>query len=138
VPMTRRFWLPAIAMAGMCVSVSAKTQSRELWRGGWMHRQPARSKDTRRPRAWRAATPFSWSSIHGSRPTPSKYSGFGWYGGTGGRLIVPAVTRQGRVQPDPFRDAGTGLIECNWVDPYIVRTARRRPTHGSAGSISQS
>lgn len=48
---------------------------------------------------------------------------FGWYGGTGGRLIVPAVTRTGRVQPDPFRDPATGLIECDWTDPYVVQTA---------------
>jgi hypothetical protein len=46
----------------------------------------------------------------------------GWYGGAGARLVVSHIQRPGVRQPIPDPDAETGLIECNWSDPYIVTT----------------
>ena len=46
----------------------------------------------------------------------------GWYGGTGGRLIAPAVQLAGTAQPScPTVDSTTGLIECNWTNPYVLQ-----------------
>ncbi|BAY13120.1 N,N-dimethylformamidase beta subunit family domain-containing protein [Calothrix sp. NIES-2098] len=45
----------------------------------------------------------------------------GWYGGAGGRQIVSAIPRVGVKQPAPIVDEVTGLIECNWKDPYILK-----------------
>lgn len=45
----------------------------------------------------------------------------GWYGGAGARKMGPSVTRSGRLQPTPFPDPETGLIECPWVDPYVLK-----------------
>ncbi|BAZ53359.1 Ig domain protein group 1 domain protein [Nostoc sp. NIES-4103] len=45
----------------------------------------------------------------------------GWYNGAGGRLILPAIQRIGVKQPNPIVDQVTGLIECNWKDPYILK-----------------
>ncbi len=44
----------------------------------------------------------------------------GWYGGTGARQMLDAVTRPGIPQPIPAPDPTTGLIECLWTDPYVL------------------
>ena len=44
----------------------------------------------------------------------------GWYGGQGGRSMGPPVTLTGVVQPSPTVDPVTGLIECNWAQPYTL------------------
>src|SRR6185312_6218223 len=45
----------------------------------------------------------------------------GWYGGTGGRLIAPAMQLAGTAQPSCPTVDSTGLIECNWANPYVLR-----------------
>ena len=47
----------------------------------------------------------------------------GWYGGAGARLVVGAIQRKGTAQPIPEPDPETGLIECDWTDPYLLITA---------------
>src|SRR5262245_59595889 len=42
----------------------------------------------------------------------------GWYQGLGARQVMGPVTRDGMIQTMPDPDAVTGLIECNWLDPY--------------------
>lgn len=44
----------------------------------------------------------------------------GWYDGKGGRRVKPPIHRPGVVQDLPSPDAQTGLIECNWKDPYTL------------------
>ncbi|MEB3182388.1 MAG: N,N-dimethylformamidase beta subunit family domain-containing protein [Nostocaceae cyanobacterium] len=45
----------------------------------------------------------------------------GWYGGAGARQIIPPITRGGIAQPPPIVDEDTGLIECNWQSPYVLK-----------------
>ena len=45
----------------------------------------------------------------------------GWYGGTGGRRITSPVQVAGTAQPAPYNDSVTGLIECNWTNPYVLQ-----------------
>lgn len=45
----------------------------------------------------------------------------GWYGGAGGRQITPIIKRKAVKQPPPIVDQVTGLIECDWQDPYILK-----------------
>jgi hypothetical protein len=47
----------------------------------------------------------------------------GWYGGAGARLVVGNIRRTGIKQTIPEADAETGLIECDWTDPYTLTTA---------------
>jgi len=42
----------------------------------------------------------------------------GWYGGAGGRRMTEAVERTTVPQPVPQPDPLTGLIECDWSDPW--------------------
>src|SRR2546425_8785188 len=44
----------------------------------------------------------------------------GWYGGKGGRQVLGAQTRPGVHQVTPTADPVTGLIECNWTDPFRI------------------
>ncbi|BAZ28103.1 Ig domain protein group 1 domain protein [Cylindrospermum sp. NIES-4074] len=44
----------------------------------------------------------------------------GWYGGAGGRQMASAIKRTAVKQPLPIVTQATGLIECNWRDPYIL------------------
>lgn len=44
----------------------------------------------------------------------------GWYGGAGGRRVFDADDIAGRVQPVPSPDPVTGLIECQWTNPYTI------------------
>jgi hypothetical protein len=44
----------------------------------------------------------------------------GWYGGAGARRMMPTITRTGVQQPLPSPDPDTGLIECQWTDPYTL------------------
>ncbi len=45
----------------------------------------------------------------------------GWYGGLGGRRMTSAVQLTGIAQPPPSNDSVTGLIECNWTNPYVLQ-----------------
>lgn len=44
----------------------------------------------------------------------------GWYGGLGGRRMTEAIQRSGVKQPPPYEDEDSGLVECNWLDPYVL------------------
>jgi hypothetical protein len=44
----------------------------------------------------------------------------GWYGGAGGRRVADPVIRTGFQQAVPTPDPVTGMIECNWIDPYTI------------------
>ena len=44
----------------------------------------------------------------------------GWYGGAGARLVLGGIVRQSVTQPAATVDALTGLVECNWTDPYVL------------------
>src|SRR5262249_19986246 len=44
----------------------------------------------------------------------------GWYGGAGAREVMSPVIGAGAVQPMPIPDPVTGLIECNWTNPYFL------------------
>jgi len=44
----------------------------------------------------------------------------GWYGGRGMKRIMPAVARRGLAQAAPIVDSASGLIECDWQDPYTL------------------
>jgi hypothetical protein len=42
----------------------------------------------------------------------------GYYGGLGGRRMLPTITRTGTVQPACPMDS-LGMVECNWTNPYV-------------------
>ena len=44
----------------------------------------------------------------------------GWYGGRGERSMMPPITRHGMAQAPPVMDSASGLIECDWQDPYVL------------------
>jgi hypothetical protein len=44
----------------------------------------------------------------------------GWYNGLGARKMLGPIIRTGTRQTIPAPDATTGLVECNWVDPYVL------------------
>jgi hypothetical protein len=44
----------------------------------------------------------------------------GWYGGAGARRMMSTVTLPGTRQPMPTPDPVTGLIECQWTNPYTL------------------
>lgn len=44
----------------------------------------------------------------------------GWYAGRGMKRMMPAVTRRGLAQAPPVVDSASGLIECDWQDPYTL------------------
>ena len=44
----------------------------------------------------------------------------GWYGGTGGRLVLGPKTLPGVQQVMPSPNPDTGIIECDWVQPFRI------------------
>ncbi|HVQ15561.1 MAG TPA: N,N-dimethylformamidase beta subunit family domain-containing protein, partial [Vicinamibacterales bacterium] len=44
----------------------------------------------------------------------------GYYGGLGARRMMPTISRAGRVQIIPSPAPVTGLVECDWADPYVL------------------
>ena len=44
----------------------------------------------------------------------------GWYGGRGMKSMAPPITRRGLAQAPPVMDTASGLIECDWQDPYVL------------------
>ena len=42
----------------------------------------------------------------------------GWYGGAGGRSVLPPTVLDGMLQPMPTPNPATGMIECQWTNPY--------------------
>src|SRR5260370_33017295 len=58
----------------------------------------------------------------------------GWYGGMGGRLMMPSVVRTGTQQPMPSPDPVTRLLECQWDDPYVLHIPKSSdPTDCASG-----
>jgi len=45
----------------------------------------------------------------------------GWYGGVGGRKMMPTARLPGVPQPMPEPDPTTGLIECHWKSSYTMK-----------------
>ncbi|HKW95364.1 MAG TPA: N,N-dimethylformamidase beta subunit family domain-containing protein, partial [Methylomirabilota bacterium] len=50
----------------------------------------------------------------------------GWYGGAGARRVAGPLSRPGIRQSTPTPDASTGLLECDWREPYRLATADDR------------
>ena len=46
----------------------------------------------------------------------------GWYAGTGARRVAGPIVRNGIVQDVPSPDPVTGMVECDWRDPYRLET----------------
>jgi hypothetical protein len=44
----------------------------------------------------------------------------GWYNGRGMRRMADAIRLSGVSQPAPYLDPSSGLVECNWRDPYVL------------------
>ena len=59
----------------------------------------------------------------------------GWYGGKGARQVTPQIIRTGIKQPPPIINQATGLIECDWLDPYILQIpdSQKDPTAWTSG-----
>ena len=49
----------------------------------------------------------------------------GWYDGLGGRRMNDPIVRKGIKQSAPREDEASGLIECDWKEPYILRIGDR-------------
>jgi hypothetical protein len=43
----------------------------------------------------------------------------GWYKGLGGRQMTDPVDVPGTVQTIPAPDSNTGVVDCNWINPYV-------------------
>jgi hypothetical protein len=46
----------------------------------------------------------------------------GWYAGAGARRLTGPIVRNGIVQSVPSPDPETGLVDCDWRDPYRLDT----------------
>lgn len=44
----------------------------------------------------------------------------GWYDGAGAKLMMGPIKRTGQTQVMPSPDPETGLIECDWADPFVL------------------
>ena len=59
----------------------------------------------------------------------------GYYQGLGGRRMTAPVTLTGVKQTMPTPDPATGLIECNWIQPYVLNIpSPADPTDWMSGS----
>jgi hypothetical protein len=57
----------------------------------------------------------------------------GWYGGAGGRLLLGPVHLAGELQPPPHVDPTTGMVECDWKDPYELTIPALAVTDWASG-----
>jgi len=46
----------------------------------------------------------------------------GWYQGLGARRVFPPVMVNGTVQSVPSPNGTTGLVDANWINPYVLDT----------------
>src|SRR6266478_4715886 len=60
----------------------------------------------------------------------------GWYAGLGGRRMLPTIQLSGTAQtPCPVVDTTTSLLECNWINPYVLNVPYdpNDPTNWASG-----
>ncbi len=60
----------------------------------------------------------------------------GWYGGLGGRRMLPTIQLSGTAQTAcPVVDTTTSLLECNWINPYVLNVPYdpNDPTNWASG-----
>ena len=46
----------------------------------------------------------------------------GWYGGLGGRRVMGPIQVTGTQQIVPSPDPATGLVDCDWINPFTLTT----------------
>jgi hypothetical protein len=46
----------------------------------------------------------------------------GWYQGLGARRVAGPIEQPGTAQVIPTMDAQTGLVDCAWVNPFVLQT----------------
>jgi len=46
----------------------------------------------------------------------------GWYGGLGGRRVMGPIQGDGTRQIVPTPDPSTGLVDCDWTNPFTLMT----------------
>jgi hypothetical protein len=58
----------------------------------------------------------------------------GWYGGKGGRQVAGPIVRAGFIQPECMNDSTVHLVECDWLDPYLLKVPNTNdPTDWASG-----
>lgn len=59
----------------------------------------------------------------------------GWYGGMGARRMTNAVSLAGTKQTIPSPNSSTGLVECKWINPYVLNIPNNTsdPTDWASG-----
>src|SRR6266436_1769545 len=60
----------------------------------------------------------------------------GWYAGLGGRRMLPTIQLSGTLQTTcPVVDTTTSLLECNWINPYVLNVPYdpNDPTNWASG-----
>jgi cellulose synthase/poly-beta-1,6-N-acetylglucosamine synthase-like glycosyltransferase len=90
----------------------------------WMLTTPARHREIEGYASLASVNRGETISLFVHTEAPSFVARFyrmGWYGGAGAREVAEPVRRVGRRQPPPFVDATTGLVECRWEDPIVLR-----------------
>lgn len=59
----------------------------------------------------------------------------GWYQGLGARKVFGAVALPGTRQVIPDMDKDTGLIDCDWINPFILNTTNEDEPFGWLSGI---
>jgi hypothetical protein len=127
------FTIPALALAPL--SGVAKHRSRnpiieeneKRGTSDWLLTNAAENREIEAYASWTSIDRGSPIQIFANTAEPSyKLEVFrvGWYGGAGGRRVFGPVTLGGTQQVTPKPDPVTGLIECDWKDPFTLYTDR--------------
>ncbi len=63
-----------------------------------------------------------WVHTFAPHYTPEVFR-VGWYQGLGARRVAGPVTARATPQRMPMAESATGLVDCAWVHPFVLRTA---------------
>jgi hypothetical protein len=102
----------------------AELENARLGTRAWQISNPARHREIEGFASQASVNRGEEISFFVSTPEPTyaiEIFRMGWYGGTGGRVLMAPVVRTGKMQTMPEPDPQTGRIECQWVDPYVLR-----------------
>jgi hypothetical protein len=101
------------------------TENRQVGTADWLLTNPATSREIEGYASATSVNRGDSISLYINTPASSfalQVYRMGWYQGLGARLVIGPIELPGVIQAMPEMDLLTGLVDCAWINPFVLTT----------------